>query len=127
MLYAAVKASCEAIYLRNMLFRLGFPPHSSTTLWEDNTATIAISIKPALKDCTKHLGVKKGFLRDVVKRGWISLEYVNSSDQITDIFTKPLPRVAFQGFRSALLQGRRYTFVHTRSPQTNDIIELASL
>ena len=108
-----------------MLFRLGFLPHSSTTLWEDNRACISISIKPALKDCTKHLGVKKGFLRDVVKRGWISLEYCNTTDQIADIFTKPLPRVAFEGFRSALLQGRHYAF--TTRPVQDEAVALSSL
>ena len=42
------------------------------------------------------------YLRDMVQKGAIRLQYVLTEEQIVDIFTKPLPVVKFVYFRDKL-------------------------
>ena len=50
----------------------------------------------------KHIGVKFHFLRDLVNKGVVGLEYVETREQVADIFTKPLHRDVFKGLRERL-------------------------
>ena len=51
---------------------------------------------------TKHIAIKYHFLRELVHDKEVKLEYVNTTEQIVDIFTKPLPKDAFLYLRSKL-------------------------
>ena len=42
------------------------------------------------------------YIRDMVKRRAIQLEYINTSDQIADILTKALPKEKVDHFRKKL-------------------------
>ena len=44
---------------------------------------------------TKHIAIKYIFLRELVQEKEVRLEYVNTKEQIADIFTKPLPKDVF--------------------------------
>ena len=44
---------------------------------------------------TKYIAIKYHFLRELVQDMEVRLEYVNTKEQIVDIFTKPLPKDAF--------------------------------
>ena len=48
---------------------------------------------------TKHIPIKYPFLRDQVSQKAVKLEYVDTGEQIVDIFTKPLPKEAFDYLR----------------------------
>ena len=50
----------------------------------------------------KHIEIRHHFLRDHVKRGDIDLSYVGTSDQLADIFTKPLDEARFRELRHEL-------------------------
>ena len=39
---------------------------------------------------TKHIEIRHHFLRDHAQKGDITLEFVSTKDQFTNIFTKPL-------------------------------------
>ena len=51
---------------------------------------------------TKHIAIKYHFLRELVHEKEVRLEYVNTKEQIVDIFTKPLPKDAFLYLRGKL-------------------------
>ena len=51
---------------------------------------------------TKHIAIKYHFLRELVQDKEVRLEYVNTREQIADIFTKPLPKDAFLYLRGKL-------------------------
>jgi len=57
---------------------------------------------PVLQGRTKHIEKACHLIRDHIKKGKISLEYVRSQQQVTDIFTKPLNKVQFQEMRCHL-------------------------
>jgi len=65
----------------------------------DNTSAISISKNPVMHSKTKHIPIKYHFLREQVLEQKVKLEYVSSKEQVADIFTKPLPREAFEYLR----------------------------
>ena len=62
----------------------------------DNTSAINIFKNPVMHSKTKHIPIKFHFLREHVTKKNIKLEYVETKEQIADIFTKPLPRETFE-------------------------------
>ena len=53
-------------------------------------------------DRSKHIEIKYQYIRDMVQRGAVKLQYVATDDQIADVLTKPLARVNFEYFREKL-------------------------
>ena len=68
----------------------------------DNTSAIDISKNPVMHTKTKHIVIKYHFMRELVQDKEVSLEYVNTKEQIIDIFTKPLPKDEFLYLRGKL-------------------------
>ena len=48
---------------------------------------------------TKHIPVKYHYLREHVSQKAVKLEYIDTKEHIADIFTKPLPKEAFEPLR----------------------------
>ena len=53
-------------------------------------------------DKSKHIGIKYHYIRDMVQRRVVKLEYVVTNELIADVLTKPLARVKFEYFREKL-------------------------
>eukprot|EP00253_Pinus_taeda_P034371 PITA_34371 len=62
----------------------------------DNTSAINISKNAVMHSKTKNIPIKYHFLREQVLEQKVKLEYVPSKEQVTDIFTKLLPRETFE-------------------------------
>ena len=62
----------------------------------DNTSAINISKNPMIHSKMKHIPIKYHFLREQVAEKNIRVEYVGTKEQVVDIFTKLLPREAFE-------------------------------
>ena len=78
------------------------PPKVQCRVFEDNAGTIEVANSPKLRPRTKHLSVQLHHFRSCVDRGDITIEHISTKHQIADIFTKPLPRDAFQYLRGLL-------------------------
>ncbi|KAL2327532.1 hypothetical protein Fmac_020959 [Flemingia macrophylla] len=68
----------------------------------DNTAAINLSKNPVMHSRSKHIEIKHHFIRDYVQRGTIELLFINTEEQLADIFTKPLPEDRFVSLRLSL-------------------------
>ena len=68
----------------------------------DNTSAINLSKNPILHSRTKHIEIRHHFLRDHVQKGDCILEFVDTKNQLVDIFTKPLPKENFFAIRREL-------------------------
>ena len=68
----------------------------------DNTSAINITENPIQHSRTKHIEIRHHFIRDHVLKNDISIEYVDSLNQIADIFTKPLNEAQFVKIRREL-------------------------
>jgi hypothetical protein len=62
----------------------------------DNKSAINISKNLVMHSKTNHIPIKYHFLREQVAEKNIRVEYVGTKEQVADIFTKPLPREAFE-------------------------------
>ena len=60
----------------------------------DNSS--AISKNPVQHSKTKHIEIRYHFIRDLVERKIVALEYIPIERQNADIFTKPLDRSKFE-------------------------------
>ena len=68
----------------------------------DNTSAINLSKNPIHHSRTKHIEIRHHFIREHVLKGDVALEYVNTKEQLADIFTKPLDREQFSKIRGEL-------------------------
>ena len=53
-------------------------------------------------DNSKHIEIRYFYIRDMVQKGSIKLQYVSTDEQVADALTKPLSRVKFEYFRDKL-------------------------
>ena len=60
------------------------------TLVCDNQATLHIASNPVFYEMTKHIEVDCHFIREKIASGCMITSFVNSKDQLADIFTKSL-------------------------------------
>ena len=68
----------------------------------DNTSAINILRSHVMHSKTKNIPIKYHFLRDQVSQKVVKLEYVDTREHIVDIFTKPLPKEAFEHLRKKM-------------------------
>ena len=68
----------------------------------DNISAISISKNPVMHSKTKHIPIKYHFLWEQIAEKNVRVEYVGTKEQVADIFTKPLPREAFEYLRQRL-------------------------
>ena len=69
-------------------------------IWCDNISSIAPASNPVLHAPTKHLEVDYHCVREKVIHKELYDRYINTVDQIADIFTKGLTSAHFQVLRS---------------------------
>ena len=75
---------------------------SKVPLLCDNESAICMADNPVEHSCTKHIAIGYHFLRDHQQRGDIEISYINTKDQLADIFTKPLDEQSFTRLRHEL-------------------------
>ena len=61
-----------------------------------------MSENPVFHVKLKHIEIKYHYIRDMVQRGVVKLQYVVMDKQIADVLMKPLARVKFEYFREKL-------------------------
>ena len=68
----------------------------------DNSSAIDISKNLAQQSKTKHIKIRYHFIKDLVERKIVCLEYIPTKHQNADIFTKPLDRSKFETLRQVI-------------------------
>ena len=92
---AMALATCELIWLKQLLQELRFGNDGQMTLVCDNQAALHIVSNPVFHERTKYIEVDCHFIQEKIVSGCTTTRFVNSSGQIEDIFTKSLrgPRI----------------------------------
>ena len=86
----ATSTTCQAVWLRRVLDGLKQQQQGSTTIYCDNTSAIALSKNSVFHQNNKHIDTRYHFIRELVSNGEVHLKPCRTSDQLADIFTKPL-------------------------------------
>ena len=99
----AAIASCQAVWLRRLLGELTGVEAHPPALMVDNQLAIAPAKNPVLHDRSKHIDIKFHFLRDYVDGGQIVIKFVETSQQLADVLTKPLGRLRFTELKKMIV------------------------
>ena len=74
----------------------------ATCTYCNNHSCVKLSENPMFHDNSKNIDIKYHYIRDMVQRGAVKLQYVAMDEQIYDVLMKPLARVKFDYFREKL-------------------------
>jgi len=101
--YVAVASCCtQLLWMMQTLQDIQITCSPPISILCDNTSAISIWKNPVMHSKTKHIPIKYHFLREQVLEQKVKLEYVPSIEHVADIFTKPLPKEAFEYLRQNL-------------------------
>ena len=94
---AMTLATCELIWLKHLLQELRFEKDEQMKLICDNQAALDITSNPVFHERTKHIEVDYHFIKEKIASRCMTTSFVNSSDQLADVFTKSLrgPRIKY--------------------------------
>jgi len=81
------------------LFDLELEP---TLIHYDNQSCIKLSENHVFNDKSKRIEIKYHYIRYMVQRGVVEIQYISTDENIVDILTKPLFRVMYEYFREKI-------------------------
>lgn len=99
---AAAMAAQECTWLMQLLKDLYQSTDEPVLLHCDNQSTIRLAENPIFHARTKHVEVQYHFVREKVLEGDIEMKYIQTNDQVADLFTKGLTVTKFEDFRRQL-------------------------
>nr|KYP45855.1 Copia protein [Cajanus cajan] len=100
--YIVVGSCCaQILWMKQQLSDFGLSL-DHTPIRCDNTNAINLSKNPVLHSRTKHIEIRHHFLKDHFQKGYCVLEFVETKNQLADIFTKPLPKENLFSIRQEL-------------------------
>ena len=86
------------VTLRTLISGLFDMELDTTVILCDNQSCIKMTENPMFHDKSKHIEILYFYIRDMVQKGAIKLQYVSTNEQVADVLTKPLSRVKFEYF-----------------------------
>ena len=98
---AAVNCS-NIVWLKILLKGMKEEITDQVVIYCDKMSAINISKNPIMHSKTKHIAIKYHYLRELVQKKEVRVEYVNTKEQLADIFTKALPKDAHEYLRDKL-------------------------
>ena len=85
-----IQSACEIMWLHQLLVEVGIETSIPAKLWCDNQAALHIASNPVFHERTKHIKIDCHFVCEKIQFGLISIGYVNTGEQLGDIFTKAI-------------------------------------
>ena len=114
---ALSKAATEAIYLHKLLHEIDFKTPKEApkthqeiqeipTIYCDNQGAIALANNPEFHSKSKHIENHYHYVREHLEENLLQIQYVKTTDMLTDGLTKALLHQKFESFLKLLnLQG----------------------
>jgi hypothetical protein len=91
----------QLLWMRQALRDYGYKLSKVPLLWENENA-IRMADNPVEHSHNKHIDIRYHFLRYHQQKGDIEIAYVNTQNQLADIFTNPLDEKTFSKLRNEL-------------------------
>nr|GFA84855.1 copia protein [Tanacetum cinerariifolium] len=94
--YVSLSACCtQVLWMRTQLTDYDFY-FDKIPMYCDSKAAIAISCNPVQYSRTKNIDVRYHFIKEKVEKGIVELFFVETENQLADLFTKALPEERFK-------------------------------
>eukprot|EP00253_Pinus_taeda_P014459 PITA_14459 len=88
-------AICEEVWLRKLLAGLFDQMLELIVIHCDNQSYVKLSKNLVFHDRSKHIEIKYHYIRNMVQKGAVRLQYISTYEQVSNILTKPLPMMKF--------------------------------
>jgi len=82
-------------------------PATPLRMFSDNKSAIDMARNDTHHQRSKHIDLRHHFIREQIQAGTIAVQWVNTHDQLADIFTKPLTPMPFIRIRDELVVRRQ--------------------
>ena len=94
----------EVVWLRRFFRNLGIRGDcvESITVHCDNQAVIAFTKDPKYHSRTKHIDTKNNYIRDIIAKQEVTIQYISTHQMVVDPLTKPIPRNVYLSHVNAL-------------------------
>ena len=104
-LYSVLQCARDCVHLRRILELLGYEQRAPTLIAQDNNACIFLVKGSGMYAHAKHIDTRVHRVREFAAgdKPEVKLYKIAGEYQPADIFTKSLPRVAFQRHRRTLM------------------------
>ena len=93
----------EALYLRSLLDEIGVVIDGSTVIKEYNQSCIKMCKNPVMQKRTKHIDVKKHFVRGRVEDETVELQCSPTEFMEADLLRKALSKAKVEQYRRTLM------------------------
>ena len=101
--YSVSQCALDCVYLRRVLELLGYAQSTPTLIAQDNNATIYLVKGAGMYQRAKHIDTRIYRVRELASAKHVELYKIPGDQQPADIFTKGLPRDAFDRHRRTLM------------------------
>ena len=98
---SAANCCSQVLWIKNQLEDFSIR-YTNIPVFCDNTSAINLSKNPIQHSRSKHIEIKHHFIRDHVNKKELELIFVDTKNQLTDIFTKPLVEDHFNFIKEKL-------------------------
>jgi hypothetical protein len=88
-----------SLYCRSILWDLGVPQEAATILYEDNDGATSMANAGKPTPRSRHIDIKYYAIQEWVERDLVILTRIDTSLNMGDHFTKPLPKLLFYRHR----------------------------
>lgn len=85
------------------VFDQAIKPNIHCTAFEDNSGALELARAPRMRPRTKHINIKYHHFRSHISNGRISIQAIDTKQQIADCFTKAVTQDLFLKFRLAIM------------------------
>ena len=99
---ALTRVMKQILWMYVAMDEVGYPQSKPAILYNDNSGAVLLTQNTKNNIKVKHINICYHYIRKRVEEGDIEVHCVTSANNITDIFMKQLPRVAFQRHCTAL-------------------------
>jgi len=102
--YMAISATIqEVMWIYQLLEELKLPVKRPIELLCDNRAAISISSNDVNHSRTKHIDIRHHYIRDMIKKEYVKVSWIDTNKQLADILTKSLNKNQFNKFKTELM------------------------
>jgi hypothetical protein len=104
-LKAIVLAFKKGIFLRGLLFEIGYPQHQPTVIYTDSKTVLDQVHGDTISSASEHLILAINYIRDQIKLGHFLLLHVDTDRNTSDVMTKATSPAKFVPLSTALTGG----------------------